>query len=285
MTLGSEWQLRGFLGDEWRWHLEKPWDAPGWIRARVPGSVLDDLWRAGEVPDPYHGRNSRLVEWVPERAWVYRRPVEGPGVVRFDGVDHAATVFVDGGEVAAHEGAFTPFEVELGEGEHALAVVVHPAPASEPQVGRTSRVRVHKSRMGYGWDFCPRMINQGIWRPVTLNPAPPVRPIVCLEDGLGTVELDGEVVLRVDEPRLWWPNGMGEQHLYEVERRQRRLPDGRAHARLRARRQRRPRADQGLELVPARPAVRRAAAREAAARYSSWPRRRARTSSACGAVG
>ena len=217
MTLGGEWQLRGFLGDEWRWHLEKPWDAPGWIPARVPGSVVDDLWRAGEVPDPYHARNSRLLEWVPERAWVYRRPVDGPGVIRFEGVDHAATVFVDGQEVAEHEGAFTPFEVELDEGEHALAVVVHPAPASEPQVGRTSRVRVHKSRMGYGWDFCPRMIHQGIWRPVTLNPSPPVRPTVRLEDGLGTVELHGEVVLRVDEPRLWWPNGMGEQHLYEVD--------------------------------------------------------------------
>ena len=45
------------------------------------------------------------------------------------------------------------------------------APESEPQVGETSRVRVHKSRMGYGWDFCPRLVHQGIWRPVTLGPA------------------------------------------------------------------------------------------------------------------
>ena len=44
--MSSEWQLRGCLGDEWQWHVAKPWDTPGWLPARVPGSVIDDLWRA-----------------------------------------------------------------------------------------------------------------------------------------------------------------------------------------------------------------------------------------------
>jgi beta-mannosidase len=215
---GDAWQLRGCLGDEWQWHVgpDKAWDAPGWLPARVPGSVLDDLVRAGEVPDPYHERNSLLAEWVPERAWIYRRRVAGGGRVEFAGVDHAATVFLDGEEVARHEGAFTPFAVDVPPGEHVLAVVVHAAPESEPQVGRTSRVRVHKSRMGYGWDFCPRLVHQGIWRPVTLDPTPDVFPRVSLVDGAGVVEANGEVVLRVESPQLWWPNGMGEQHLYDV---------------------------------------------------------------------
>jgi beta-mannosidase len=213
---GDAWQLRGFLGEEWKWHVNKPWDAPGWLPARVPGSVIDDLWRAGEVPDPYRMRNSRLVEWVPERSWVYRRLVSGEGVVRFEGVDHAATVFLDGDEAARHEGAFTAFDVAVPAGEHQLAVVVHAAPDSEPQVGRTSRVRVHKSRMGYGWDFCPRLVHQGIWRSVTLNPRPERFPRVRLEDGVGTVEIDGEIVLRVDSPELWWPNGLGSQRLYRA---------------------------------------------------------------------
>jgi beta-mannosidase len=214
---GEDWQLKGWLGEEWRWYVNKPWEMPGWLPARVPGSVLDDLARAGEVPDLYRGRNSLLAEWVAGRTWVYRRRVEGPARIRFDGVDHEATVFVDGDEVGRHEGAFTPFEVDLPPGEHLLAVAVHAAPASESQVGRTSKVRVHKSRMGYGWDFCPRLVHQGIWRPVTLD-APPERfPVVTLEDEIGTVTIDGEVVLRVDSPELWWPNGMGDQHLYEVD--------------------------------------------------------------------
>ena len=214
-TGDDEWQLKGFLGDEWRWHVDKPWDAPGWLPAHVPGSVLDDLVRAGEVGDLHHERSSLLAEWVPERAWIFRRRV-GAGRIRFEGVDHEATVFLDGEEAARHEGAFTPFEVEAGPGEHLLAVVVHAAPESEPQVGETRRVRVHKSRMGYGWDFCPRLVHQGIWRPVTIDAPPEVFPVVTLEDGVGTVEVDGELVLRVESPLLWWPNGLGEQHLYDV---------------------------------------------------------------------
>jgi beta-mannosidase len=207
------WQLKGFVGEEWRWHVNKPWDAPGWLPARVPGSVVDDLVRAGEVATPYFERNSRLAEWAADRTWVYRCRVHG-GIVEFGGVDHEATVLVDGEEVAHHVGAFTPFRIEVPEGEHLLAVAVHAAPPSEPQIGRTSRVRVHKSRMSYGWDFCPRLVHQGIWRPVSFDTAPEVFPVVTLRDRVGRVEIDGEVVLEVEQPELWWPNGFGEQRLY-----------------------------------------------------------------------
>ena len=213
---GDDWQLRACLGDEWRWHVNKPWDASGWLPARVPGSVVDDLLRAGVVPDPYHERNSLLLEWVPERAWIYRRRVGG-GRICFEGIDHEATVFVDGDEVAHHAGMFTPFSVDVPAGEHLLAIVVHRAPESESQVGHTSKVRVHKPRMNYGWDFCPRMIHQGIWRPVTVDAPPDIFPRVTLDDGVGVVEVEGEVVLRVESPELWWPNGMGAQHLYHVD--------------------------------------------------------------------
>src|SRR5688572_7534552 len=75
---------------------------------------------------------------------------------------------------------FAPFEFEVRERlrpgtAHELAVVVEPAPETEPQTGRTSRVRIHKSRMTYGWDFCSRIIHQGIWQPVSLEIAGHVR--------------------------------------------------------------------------------------------------------------
>jgi beta-mannosidase len=212
---GDDWQFKGWLGEEWRWHLDKPWDAPGWLPAHVPGSVVDDLFRAGEVPDPYRMRQSRDAEWAAVRTWVYRRRVRG-GTIRFEGVDHEAIVFVDGEEVARHEGAFTPFEVTVPSGDHLLAVAVLPAPESEPQLGDTSRIRVHKSRMGYGWDFCPRLVHQGVWRSVTHDGERDVFPWVTLVDDVGRVEVDGEIVLEVESPDLWWPNGMGEQRLYEV---------------------------------------------------------------------
>jgi beta-mannosidase len=221
---GDGWQLRACLGGEWRWHTgpDKAWDAPGWLPARVPGSVLDDLVRAGEATSPYHERDSRLSEWVPERTWVYRRRfVAAAPTIRFAGVDHSCTVIVDGQELARHEGMFTAFDVELGAfadgDEHLLAVVVDPAPASEPQVGRTSRVRVHKARMNYGWDFCPRLVHQGIWRSVELVDAPERWPEVWYDEPFGVVQFPGEASQVVESPDLWWPNGMGEQRLYDVD--------------------------------------------------------------------
>jgi beta-mannosidase len=158
---------------------------------------MDDLVRAGELPDLYVERNSRAAEWVPERAWVYRTRIScsDTSTVRFNGVDHETTVFVDGVETAHHVGCFTPFEVVLSGGDHLLCVVVHAAPESEPQVGRTSRVRVHKPRMNYGWDFCPRLVHQGIWRSVTIDEPAPAGPAARPRAVLGSdYRLDGELV-------------------------------------------------------------------------------------------
>jgi beta-mannosidase len=196
--LDDGWQVRGCLGDTWRWQCGpgRPADEPGWFPARVPGTVLDDLHRAGQVPDPRHGTRSLECEWVPERTWLHRRdlppvtlPPGGRAVLRFEGVDHDATVLLDGQEVARHSGMFVPFEVDVtdrvrdGAG-HLLAVAVHPAPPGEPQVGRTDRVRAHKSRMTYGWDFCPRMVHQGIWKPVTLEVTGPLRLVSARVEAL-----------------------------------------------------------------------------------------------------
>src|SRR5581483_10481067 len=112
-------------------------------------------------------------EWVPERAWIYRRRfVADAPALRFEGVDYACTVFVDGDELASHEGLFAPFDVDVSKyadgAEHLLAVVVHAAPVSEPQVGHTSKVQVHKPRTTYGRDFWPRVFHRGICRSAAL---------------------------------------------------------------------------------------------------------------------
>ena len=80
-------------------------------------------------------------------------------------------MFVDGEEAAHHVGAFTPFGVEVRR-RRASARGRRAPGAAERAAGRARRAasRVHKSRMGYGWDFCPRLVHQGIWRPVTLDP-------------------------------------------------------------------------------------------------------------------
>ncbi|MGH3662975.1 MAG: glycoside hydrolase family 2 protein [Micromonosporaceae bacterium] len=269
--LSDGWQLRGFLGDDWQLHRAQLHarrdDHQRWTPARVPGSVLADLVAAGQAVDPYVGTQSLLSEWAPQRTWVYRTTLRTAGLepgerafLEFDGVDYAGTVHLDGERIARHEGTFVPLVVEvtgqLVPGEHSLAVVIEPAPVSEPQVGHTSAARVHKGRMGYGWDFCPRMVHQGLWAPARLRVTRALRlsdvwarPTLAGSAGRVTVmvEVDGDsagaaaectlrdpdgvtvaaavvplsgattrVTLDVDAPRRWQPNGFGPADLHTL---------------------------------------------------------------------
>jgi len=102
----------------------------------------------------------------------------------------------------------------------------------------------------YGWDWGPRLVTSGIWKPVrwvrTDIELPPFRLQavsvdtvraeydVIWDEPVGPVtfrmSLGGETALVqqtdapsdvhrlvIDRPQLWWPNGMGGQPLYELE--------------------------------------------------------------------
>ena len=262
---GKDWKIKEFIGLDWVWRDSvKPdtGDTRWWEPATVPGTVLHDMWKAGKVPDPYFELNSRYCEWVPERTWVYRKEFEVPEGCKgkrirlcFDGIDYAAEIFLNGESLGRHEGMFIPWKADVGERllygkKNLLAVVLEPAPREQPQVGRTSLVRTNKSRMTYWWDFCPRMIHQGIWQSVYLD----VTEDACFEDvylyadvqaqegyalvhlevrtegrdGLirgrfGNLDFEGRVadgacriLVRVDNPRLWGTNGAGEPYEYPV---------------------------------------------------------------------
>ncbi|BDZ47106.1 glycosyl hydrolase 2 galactose-binding domain-containing protein [Naasia aerilata] len=258
---GKGWEVRDALGDTWEWYIRSAISAgnsvgaavgaaqgaPGWLPATVPGSAITDLLAAGELPDPRVARNSRFAEWTATRSWVYRRAVELPepaagssAVLELDGVDPGARVFWDGAPLGEVRGLFRSARVPVpaAAGLHTLALVVAPVPESEPQVGRTERVRVHAPRMNYGWDFCPPFPNQGIWQGIRLRVGRDLLSEVSVrtelrgKDGAVIVStdrdvstevlLDGDVVARgsaevhVASPELWWPAGLGAQRLYVV---------------------------------------------------------------------
>jgi beta-mannosidase len=244
----APWRVRGFLGDEWQHH--RVWgplrDPDSWLPASVPGSVVDDLWRASVVPDPYAGLNTRAIEWVSDRHWAYRHEFrldppapEQQGFLCLDGVDHSAIVYLDGVELGRIDGMFVAGRFDISDllrasVDHTLVIVVEPAPPSEPQVGDTAKVREHKSRMTYGWDFCPRLVHQGIWQAVYVEVTGTVRITgltvnadqvtveapgndmieLSLTDAEGNVVATGDRTLTVPDPHLWWPNGHGTPYLY-----------------------------------------------------------------------
>jgi len=84
-----------------------------WIRAQVPSSVQWALYRAGELPHPYHHLNSKEYTWVPDKIWYYRRDFQIPSSVRdhyvflcFDGVGYYSKIWLNGELLGRHEGMF-----------------------------------------------------------------------------------------------------------------------------------------------------------------------------------
>jgi beta-mannosidase len=187
---GSDWLFKEFYGEDWRWrgsHLPDSRDRRYWRIGSVPGCPYYDLWKSGEIPDPYVERNSLLSEWISQRTWLYKKTftvkedLKGRRIhLHFEGVDYQAEFFLNGESLGTHTGMFTPVDFDVTDKlfydqENLLSVVIEAPPHEEPQVGRTSRVKTVKSRMNYWWDFCPRMVHIGIWDDVYLEVTGPIR--------------------------------------------------------------------------------------------------------------
>ena len=155
-------------------------DLVPWIDATVPGSIYRDLLREGLIEDPYFDRNSLHCEWVANRWWTYRAPftvtaaqLEKTLLLHFGGIDYSAKIYINGRKAGAHEGMYIPFEAVINDyvhvGENVLVCVLEHAPFADPQPGYTSKTRYLKARFNYKWDFAARVVDLGLYGPVTIT--------------------------------------------------------------------------------------------------------------------
>lgn len=148
-----------------------------WNQGCVPGDVYTDLQRAGEIDDPYFGRNFARAKWIQEREWWYvtkfdtPQELEGKQIsVCFEGVDYSCEVWVNGTYLGRHEGMFSHFEFDISkivrfeewhEGCNIMMVKIDPPP------------RNHRNVMGrkfcMGGDYMPDVVPFGIWQPINIR--------------------------------------------------------------------------------------------------------------------
>jgi len=165
-----------------------------WLPAQVPGHVHLDLVINGVIADPFERMNELGCQWVDEHDWTYRTTFEWMPTdelprraLRFEGLDTVCTVLLNGEVVAEHDNMFVALEVDvtdrLAAGENALEIRFR----SAVKVGEERRAAyfaangiaedterfderpfVRKAQYMFGWDWGPRLVSCGIWRPVTL---------------------------------------------------------------------------------------------------------------------
>ncbi len=228
-VLDQGWTFRMAPGDD---ALAAHPEAAGWLKATVPGSAQTDLLALKKLPDPYLADNEAKVQWVGLSDWQYRTEITVTAETLkrdhiemvFDGLDTFAEVSVNGTKILTTDNMFRSWRADvkalLRPGVNTIEVdlasplkKMKPLVAAMPYVmpgaydslfgdeplGRNSSTYVRKAGYQYGWDWGPRVVTVGIWKPVKLEAWDSARLVeahvtqVHLDDTVAAVNASVEV--------------------------------------------------------------------------------------------
>jgi len=292
ISLNGEWSLRycdAGEGEERHWS-SKGVAGEGAYIAQVPGDVHLDLVRAKVIEEPIFGLNAKKCEWMEEKDWWYSTNftvdedfIQDRVELCFEGLDTHADIWLNGCHIGRSLDAFVPWTADvtgaIRPGENLLVVrldcgvrwarkqdlapyigVEGPEAVRPDEIRGLARIFLRKAQFSFRWDWSPRLLTIGIWRPVKLRSYKTLalRDVFLAthltENGVkikAQIEVDcfaqeekevvfhlqlkgsGDAVtrqlestlapgynlvtttLRVENPRLWWPNGVGEPFLHD----------------------------------------------------------------------
>ncbi|MGC2722446.1 MAG: hypothetical protein WA224_00680, partial [Candidatus Acidiferrales bacterium] len=192
------------LEAKWEFHAVSNTDnaqLKEWHPAEVPGVVQTDLLHDGLIPDPFYQDNDTRLQWIGLTDWEYRTTFDADAATLahdhvdlvFEGLDTYADVYVNEQLVLHSDNMFrhwrVPAKTLLKAGPNTLRVVFHsPIESMIPKVKAlpyilpsvTSHMTgneediatapyTRKAPYQYGWDWGPRYVTEGIWKPIHLE--------------------------------------------------------------------------------------------------------------------
>lgn len=162
-----------------------------WMPATVPGDVHLDLLANKKIPDPFYRDNGSSLQWIEKAGWEYQVVFQAtPALLArshvdlvFNALDAVCQVTLNGVQILSANNMFRiwriPARAHLHTGSNTLHVVF-PSPIDAAAAAATSdpfrlssktedKTYVRKAAYEYGWDWGPRFVTSGIWRPVELE--------------------------------------------------------------------------------------------------------------------
>lgn len=208
-----------------------------WMPATVPGTVQTDLLANEKIKDPYFGIEERSVQWIDKVGWSYKTSFDAdPALLKsdhdqlvFEGLDTYATVWLNGKKILDADNMFLTWRVDiksfLHEKNNELLVAFRspiqeglkkqseyglrlPAVNDQSETGQIgiNQVSIFTRKAGYhyGWDWGPRLVPSGIWRPVYIEAWNDIRIsdvfISTLTRSGKTARLQADVTIQADKP-------------------------------------------------------------------------------------
>jgi len=161
----------------------------------VPGDIMSALLAAGEIPDPYYGKNELDLQWIGREDWRLERDFDlDESFLSHESVylealvlDTVAEVEVNGQPLGSSRNMWRRFRADarplLKAGKNLVAVTIrsperaaaeaaaalaYPVPASEYPVFSPHRNLLRKAQCMAGWDWGPCLMTGGIYDGISL---------------------------------------------------------------------------------------------------------------------
>jgi len=261
------------------WQFRNTTDS-SWIPATVPGTVHADLFNNNKIPDPFFGLNEYNLQWIEKADWEYKCTFDVPYEtfnkthinIVFEGLDTYAKVYLNGSLILTADNMFREWQTDckplLKKKDNLLRVVFQSAVKIGMQDSSKSKyilpggIRVYTriAQYQYGWDWSPRYVTCGIWKPVYLEAWNDIKiqsvgyyqdTVTSTKANLHLIafatsdkfqeckiilrdQLNGKILKEetialaqglnriplkfiINNPQLWWTNGLGNPNLYHFE--------------------------------------------------------------------
>ncbi|MCL2098397.1 MAG: hypothetical protein FWH23_06530 [Bacteroidales bacterium] len=153
--------------------------------ASVPGTIHTDLLTNQLIPDPFENDNENKLYWIDSLNWVYETTFDiNRSYVKanlvFEGLDTYADVFLDEQLLFSNNNMFVTQSIALDNislGPHRLKIIFYSAlkeiakynSADYYILQEEPRAFARKAQYHFGWDWGPRFVTMGIWKPVYLE--------------------------------------------------------------------------------------------------------------------
>src|SRR5678815_2409632 len=176
------------------WQFREP-GKETWYAATVPGTVHTDLLNNKLIEDPFFRDNEQRLQWIGKTDWEYQTTFHvTPEILArnnielvFEGLDTYANVFLNESSLLNADNMFRTWRTDckrlLKPGANTLRILFrspinevlplmakmeYQLPAGNDQGEKTSP-HTRKAPYQYGWDWGPRFVTSGVWRPVSLE--------------------------------------------------------------------------------------------------------------------
>lgn len=181
--INTGWQMRQVGTEEW-------------LDLDVPGSNFTSLLQAGKIEDPFYGDTENQLQWIEKEDWECQMNLEISASdllhekleLVFEGLDTFADVYINGQLALQTDNMFLKWHLSCKKyfsiGTNEIRIYFHSPlkrvlpdfekigltfPAENDKTENHLSVFARKAPYHYGWDWGPKFVTSGIWRPISLR--------------------------------------------------------------------------------------------------------------------